>query len=43
LWDIQTGRKAFNLSADFACDSRVMAASQELYNGFLAVEAMAGQ
>ncbi len=36
LWDTKTGRKAFNLSADFARDSRVLAASQGLYNGFLA-------
>lgn len=36
LWDTQTGRKAFNLSADFARDSRVLAANQGLYNGFLA-------
>ncbi|GJL37588.1 hypothetical protein PUATCC27989T_01414 [Phytobacter ursingii] len=36
LWDTKTGRKAFNLSADFARDTRVMAANQGLYNGFLA-------
>jgi len=36
LWDTKTGRKAFNLSADFARDSRVLAANQGLYNGFLA-------
>lgn len=34
LWDTKTGRKAFNLSADFARDSRVLAANQGLYNGF---------
>ena len=28
LWDTKTGRKAFNLSADFARDSRVLAANQ---------------
>lgn len=36
LWNTKTGRKAFNLSADFARDSRVLAANQGLYNGFLA-------
>ena len=36
LWNTETGRKAFNLPADFARDSRVMAANQGLYNGFLA-------
>lgn len=36
LWDTKTGRKAFNLSADFARDTRVLAANQGLYNGFLA-------
>lgn len=36
LWDTKTGRKAFNLSADFARQTRVLAANQGLYNGFLA-------
>nr|WP_154324978.1 DUF1304 domain-containing protein [Pantoea sp. 201603H] len=36
LWNTQTGRKAFNLSADFARETRVLAANQGLYNGFLA-------
>ncbi|MDC0724281.1 DUF1304 domain-containing protein [Phytobacter diazotrophicus] len=36
LWDTKTGRKAFNLSTDFARDTRVLAANQGLYNGFLA-------
>lgn len=36
LWDTKTGRRAFNLSTDFARDSRVLAANQGLYNGFLA-------
>lgn len=36
LWDSKTGRKAFNLSADFARQTRVLAANQGLYNGFLA-------
>ena len=36
LWDSKAGRKAFNLSADFARQTRVLAANQGLYNGFLA-------
>lgn len=36
LWNTKTGRKAFNLSADFARETRVLAANQGLYNGFLA-------
>lgn len=36
LWDTKTGHKAFNLSADFARDTRVLAANQGLYNAFLA-------
>jgi len=36
LWDTNTGRKAFNLSPDFARQTRVLAANQGLYNGFLA-------
>lgn len=36
LWDTKIGRKAFNLSADFARETRVLAANQGLYNGFLA-------
>jgi len=36
LWDTKTGRKAFNLSAEFARETRVLAANQGLYNGFLA-------
>lgn len=36
LWDTKTGRKAFNLSVDFARQTRVLAANQGLYNGFLA-------
>ena len=34
LWNTKTGRKAFNLSADFARETRVLAANQGLYNGF---------
>ncbi|MFU0923604.1 DUF1304 domain-containing protein [Kluyvera sichuanensis] len=36
LWDSPVGRKVFNLSPDFASTTRVMAANQGLYNGFLA-------
>ncbi len=36
LWNTITGHKAFNLSPDFARDTRVLAANQGLYNGFLA-------
>ena len=36
LWESPTGRKAFGLSASFARETRVMAANQGLYNGFLA-------
>lgn len=35
LWEAPPGR-AFNLSADFARQTRVLAANQGLYNGFLA-------
>lgn len=36
LWDTEIGHKAFNLTPDFARETRVMAANQGLYNGFLA-------
>ena len=36
LWEKPTGRKAFGLSADFARQTKVLAANQGLYNGFLA-------
>lgn len=36
LWTRPIGRRAFGLSADFATQSRVLAANQGLYNGFLA-------
>ncbi|KAL3424187.1 hypothetical protein PVAG01_03469 [Phlyctema vagabunda] len=35
LWTSPRGLKAFNLKADFAQKSKVMAANQGLYNGFL--------
>ena len=36
LWTTPTGRRVFGLDADFAERSRVLAANQGLYNGFLA-------
>ena len=36
LWDTPYGRRTFNLTPDFAAASRVLAANQGLYNGFLA-------
>ena len=35
LWDKPTGRKAFGLTPEFAAATRVLAANQGLYNGFL--------
>ena len=36
LWDTTRGRKAFGTTEAFARDSKVLAANQGLYNGFLA-------
>ena len=36
LWDKPAGRKAFGHSAEIAALSKVLAANQGLYNGFLA-------
>ena len=36
LWDTPSGHKAFNLTPEFASASKVLAANQGLYNGFLA-------
>jgi putative membrane protein len=36
LWDTPTGRKTFGNTAEFATASKVLAANQGLYNGFLA-------
>lgn len=36
LWTTPKGQKAFGLTADFAQQTRVLAANQGLYNGFLA-------
>jgi putative membrane protein len=36
LWDKSAGRKIFGLSTQMAAQTRVLAANQGLYNGFLA-------
>lgn len=36
LWTTPRGRKAFGLTPEFATATRVLAANQGLYNGFLA-------
>lgn len=36
LWTRPSGQRAFGLSEDFAQQSKVLAANQGLYNGFLA-------
>lgn len=36
LWDTPKGRKAFNLTPEFSAATKVLAANQGLYNGFLA-------
>ena len=36
LWDKPKGMKAFGLTAEFAAQTKVLAANQGLYNGFLA-------
>jgi putative membrane protein len=36
LWDTPRGRKAFGLTPEFSAASKVLAANQGLYNGFLA-------
>ena len=36
LWDTPYGRRTFGNSAEFATASKVLAANQGLYNGFLA-------
>ena len=35
-WDTPRGRRAFGLTPEFAAQSKVLAANQGLYNGFLA-------
>ena len=36
LWDKPTGRRAFGQTQEFATATKVLAANQGLYNGFLA-------
>lgn len=36
LWDKPKGMKAFNLTPEFATQTKTLAANQGLYNGFLA-------
>ena len=36
LWDTPRGRRAFGLTPEFASATKVLAANQGLYNGFLA-------
>lgn len=36
LWDTPKGRKAFGLTPEFSAATKVLAANQGLYNGFLA-------
>jgi putative membrane protein len=36
LWDTPTGHRTFGLEPAFASESKVLAANQGLYNGFLA-------
>lgn len=36
LWDKPAGRRVFGLTAEFAAQSKTLAANQGLYNGFLA-------
>jgi len=35
LWDTPTGHRIFHLTPEFARESKVLAANQGLYNGFL--------
>jgi putative membrane protein len=36
LWDTERGRKAFAMTPEFSKSTKVLAANQGLYNGFLA-------
>lgn len=42
LWEKPAGRKAFGTTAEFAKATRVLAANQGLYNGFLAAGLLYG-
>ena len=35
LWDTERGRKAFGMTPEFSKSTKVLAANQALYNGFL--------
>jgi putative membrane protein len=37
LWDTERGRKSFGMTPEFSKSTKVLAANQGLYNGFLAV------
>ena len=37
LWDTERGRKAFGMTPEFSRSTKVLAANQGLYNGFLAI------
>lgn len=41
-WDTPKGRRAFGTTPEFAAASKVLAANQGLYNGFLAAGLFAG-
>jgi putative membrane protein len=41
-WETPAGRKAFGTTPEFAAQSKVLAANQGLYNGFLAVGLVLG-
>jgi putative membrane protein len=41
-WETPAGRKAFGTTLEFAAQSKVLAANQGLYNGFLAVGLVLG-
>ncbi len=36
LWDTERGRRAFGMTPEFSASTKVLAANQGLYNGFLA-------
>ncbi len=42
LWTTPRGRRTFGLTAEFAQQTRVLAANQGLYNGFLATGLIVG-
>ncbi|MGM1061182.1 DUF1304 domain-containing protein [Saccharothrix sp. Mg75] len=42
LWNTPRGRAAFGTTAEFAAESKALAANQGLYNGFLAAGLLVG-